>query len=238
MTTEEFSDEFDTLLNSYFIKDQFGDTSNIASIALDEYEKSVYLTKAQEEIVIQLYSHKNSTNDSFEKTEEIRRYLSNLIKTSSNQTKVNDRIGLSKNSVFFELPDDLWFITYESALIDDKKAGCMDGTELSIIPVTQDSYYRISNNPFRCSNIRRALRLDSDNNMVEIISEYNISRYLIRYLSKPTPIVLTDLHDNLNINGIPIKTECILNPAIHRSILERAVQLALIGRTRNAGSEK
>ena len=51
MTTEEFSNEFDTLLNSY--------GENPSTIELDEYEKSVFLTKAQEEIVIDLYSGKN-----------------------------------------------------------------------------------------------------------------------------------------------------------------------------------
>ena len=42
MTNEEFSNEFDVLYNSI--------TSNQAP-GLDEYEKSVFLTKAQDEIV-------------------------------------------------------------------------------------------------------------------------------------------------------------------------------------------
>ena len=79
MTTEEFSNEFDTLLNSYSNTALFGKPSNIE---LDEYEKSIFLTKAQEEIIINIYNGKNSFKDSFERTEEIRRYLSNLIKTS------------------------------------------------------------------------------------------------------------------------------------------------------------
>ena len=81
MTTEEFSNEFDTLLNSYSVIDRFGKEGNLPTIELDEYEKSVFLTKSQEEIIIDLYSGKNSFGDSFERTEEIRRYLSDLIKT-------------------------------------------------------------------------------------------------------------------------------------------------------------
>ena len=79
MTSEEFSNEFDTLLNSYSNVEAFGETPS--TIEVDEYEKSVFLTKAQEEIVIDMYNGKNPFKDSFEKTEEIRRYLSNLIKT-------------------------------------------------------------------------------------------------------------------------------------------------------------
>ena len=235
MTIEEFSNEFDTLLNSYATINQFGKVENPATIELDEYEKSVFLTKAQEEIVIDLYSGKNPLGDSFEKTEEVRRYLSDLIKTYTTTDKKVGYVGLSKTSIFFELPEDLWFITYESAGLEDSRLGCMNGEEISVIPVTQDDYFRIAKNPFRGTNKRRALRLDLGNRMVEIVSEYNIARYLVRYVARPEPIVLTDLPDNLSINEVSTKTECKLNPVIHRAILEKAVQLALISKAPNAG---
>lgn len=235
MTIEEFSNEFDTLLNSYATINQFGKVENPATIELDEYEKSVFLTKAQEETVIDLYSGKNPLGDSFEKTEEVRRYLSDLIKTYTTTDKKVGYVGLSKTSIFFELPEDLWFITYESAGLEDSRLGCMNGEEISVIPVTQDDYFRIAKNPFRGANKRRALRLDIGNGIVEIVSEYNIGRYLVRYVARPEPIVLTDLPDNLSINQISTKTECKLNPVIHRAILEKAVQLALISKAPNAG---
>ena len=235
MTIEEFSNEFDTLLNSYATINQFGKVENPATIELDEYEKSVFLTKAQEETVIDLYSGKNPLGDSFEKTEEVRRYLSDLIKTYTTTDKKVGYVGLSKTSLFFELPEDLWFITYESAGLEDSRLGCMDGEEISVIPITQDDYFRIAKNPFRGTNKRRALRLDLGNRMVEIVSEYNIARYLVRYVARPEPIILTDLPDNLSINQISTKTECKLNPVIHRAILEKAVQLALISKAPNAG---
>lgn len=59
MTTEEFSNEFDTLLNSYALSpNKYGMESSPLTIELDEYEKSVFLTKAQEDIVISLYNGK------------------------------------------------------------------------------------------------------------------------------------------------------------------------------------
>ena len=51
MTCEEFSNAFDTLLNSYASKASFGDAASASSIQLDEYEKSVLLTQAQDEVV-------------------------------------------------------------------------------------------------------------------------------------------------------------------------------------------
>ena len=237
MTTEEFSNEFDTLLNSYSTIEAFGKTPSTTE--LDEYEKSVFLTKAQEDIVIGMYNGKNPFGDSFEKTEEIRRYLSTLIKTYTTIDKKTGYTGLSISSVFFELPkdDDLWFITYESVNLKDDKLGCISGEDVSVVPITQDEYHRIRKNPFRGTNERRALRLDLSGKVVEIVSKYNVESYLVRYLSRPAPIILIDLTDNLSINGVSVKTECKLNPVIHRAILERAVKLAIMSRVPSTGKE-
>lgn len=227
MNIKEFSDRFDTLLNS------FGITPNIV---LDEYEKSVFLTNAQEEIIIDLYSGKNPFGDSFEKTEEIRRYLSNLIRTYTTSTKEEGYTGLSKESVFFKLPDDLWFITYEAVNLKDDKLGCMDDTTISVVPITQDEYFKVKRNPFRSPNERRAIRIDTEGRIVEILSKYNINNYLVRYLARPKPIILIELPDGLSINDISNKTECELNPVIHRAILERAVKLAISSKVPNTGN--
>lgn len=228
MTTEEFSNEFDTLLNSYSSTNSFGKISSITEF--DEYEKSVFLTKAQEEVVIDFYNGKNPFRDSFEKTEEIRRYLSSLVKTFTTSSKEEGYTGLSSKSCFFRLPTDLWFITYESVNLKDNRLGCKDSDYIMVTPITQDEYHRIKRNPFRKSNERRVLRLDFNEDTIELISEYNIESYLMRYLSKPTPIIVSDLPDGLSINGTSNQTECMLNPVIHRTILERAVKLALISR--------
>ena len=54
MTNSEFSDSFSTLLNSYNTQAQFGEQSSKREIVLDEYEKSVLLTQAQD-IVVKSY---------------------------------------------------------------------------------------------------------------------------------------------------------------------------------------
>lgn len=229
MNIKEFSNEFDTLLNS------FGVTPNIT---LDEYEKSVFLTKAQEEIVIEAYSGKNGFGDSFERTEEIRSYLNELVETYETTEKLSGYLGISSKSVFFQIPSDVWFITYESATFQDESLGCFNGTEALVTPVTQDDFYKVEKSPFRGPSKKRALRLDIKGNIIEVVSDYNIGRYLIRYITKPNPIILVNLSDGLSINGVSAETECELNPVIHRAILERAVRLAITSRTQLSGNKQ
>lgn len=234
MNTEEFSNRFDVLIHSYANADTFG---SVPYLTFDEYEKSLFLTQAQEELILELYTGKNQFGEGFEKTEEIRRYLSNIVKTEELSHKSLDYTGVSKNSVFFKLPEDLWFITYESVILKDEKLGCLDGEEAIVVPVTQDEYYRISKNPFRGPTKGRVLRLDTSDGFIELVSDYNIDKYLIRYVSKPEPIILTNLDNDIYINDVNTKTPCKLNSAIHRAILERAVKLAIISRTHMSGSK-
>ena len=230
MTNKEFSDGFSTLLNS------FGITPNIT---LDEYEKSTFLTNAQEQLIIDIYSGRNIIyGKSFEQTEEIRRYLSNLVETYETSTKVTGKLGLSKDSVFFEIPQDTWFITYEVAFLKDSRLGCLDGIEASVVPLPQDDLYRAKDNPFRGPSKDRVLRLDIKSDLAELISKYNVDKYLMRYISQPTPIILEDLPDGLSINGVSTESECELNPVVHRAILERAVQLAIISKTQLTGNKE
>lgn len=216
MTPEEFSNEFDILYNNIM--------SNVAP-GLNEYEKSVFLTKAQEEIILELY---NGNSTSFERTENVRRYLSPLNNTVLIQKEDKSiHLGLSETSQFYVLPEDLWFITYESVNFDDSKIKC-NSKNIAVIPTTQDEYHRIKDNPFRGPNDKKVLRLDHKDNMIELVSKYNIESYFVKYLSKPTPIILCDLDDNLSIRGISTLSECKLNPILHRVILERAVELARV----------
>ena len=225
MTCEEFSNQFDTLLNSYSTQAGFGNSY----FALDEYEKSVFLTQAQEKIVISLYNGKNSNGDSFESTEEMRRYLSPLVKEDTLKPMDIKKSFSDGSHDYFTLPEDLWFITYEAV---DTDSSCDSFKRIDVYPVTQDDYNRTKRNPFRGANLRRALRLDLSDGVIEIVSNYNVSDYYIRYLRKPNPIILTDLSDDLTIEGKKDITNCELHEALHQKILEEAVIEALQSKIR------
>ena len=230
MTINDFSSQFDVLLNSYAIPAKFGSTDNPGTIELDEYEKSLLLTKSQEDLVIDLYSGRNTFEASFEETEELRRYLANFIKEVKLEpiTSTTGIIGMNSNSKFFTLPDNLMFITYESVEISDGK--CDGMSTLDVYPVRQDEYNRIKKNPFRGANDRRALRLDLSEGVIEIVSKYTVSSYYLRYLRKLAPIVLADFGDEQSIEGVSRISECELPESVHQRILERAVMLALQSR--------
>lgn len=248
------SDEFDTLYASYAVK-----LSSIGGdyLELDEYEKSTFLTLAQDALVTELYSGKNVFKESFESTEENRRYLDSLIKDyighitviDGRDNLVPDLYRLDANSKFIALPDDLLFIVYEtlSVISEDK---CDNGKTISIVPVTLDSYIKTSKNPFKGSTDRRALRIDRgfietytpDNEedpkkYVEIVSKYPNFVYYCRYIKDPDPIILIDLeNEDLSIKGKNKISECKLHSTLHKSIVERAVTLALSTKTRFNGS--
>lgn len=210
MTTSEFSNAFDILLNSY---NQEG-----PSIILDEYEKSVFLTKAQWQIVNALYTGRNNKAASFEATEELRSSLRNLLKTTPLNLK-----DQGSDYQTYQLPKDLLYIVYEEAITDS-------GT-LMVTPITWDTFHIIKNNPFKRQNSRRALRLDLGDSIIKVMSIIPITQYNIQYLTKPTPIVLDNFSKEVSIDKYDTITECKLDSSLHEEILERAVLLAIASKT-------
>ena len=220
MTTREFSQAFDALVAAY------NNTALGDKLSFDEYEKSVFLTKAQDELIVSFYSGKNFYNEGFENTEEVRRYLSSLIKTKElDEDNTSTLTKLTDQSHIYKLEDDTWFITYESLKLTSKDP-CLDGKFVEIIPITQDDLHKLLKNPFKGPNNKRALRLDLADNSVEIIHPLG-GKYLVRYLKKTSPIIVDTLDESLDIKGKHEATECELHEALHRTILDRAVQLAV-----------
>lgn len=227
MTNQEFSNQFQVLVNSYRRFRDFDNKEPLDTLEFDEYEKSLYLTKAQEELVISLYNGKNVAGDSFEQTEEVRRYLATLIKSVEISPIQNTSgiLGIDSNSKFFTLPNDLWFITYESVNISD--GNCEGHTSLDVYPARQDEYAKLRKNPFRGANSRRALRFDLSDDNIEIVSKYTVTKYYVRYMRKLNPIILETMPNGITIGNTSIETSCELPETLHQKILERAVLTAL-----------
>ena len=219
MNVQEFSNSFDTLLQPYIAKESFSEQNNLA---FDEYEKSIFLTKAQEQIVLELYQE-------LEQSEEVRKYLSNLIKTDNyvpvgeqDETLINNNFKSYK----VEISNDILFMIYEQCTLSDEN-NCINNKIVSVVPTIHDDLDKVLKNPFKSPNSRKVIRLDFDNK-IELISKYNISNYKVRYLKKPNPIILITLEDNLSINNGDTKvSNGETNPILHERIVQRAVQLAV-----------
>ena len=223
-TVEEWSLAFDQYYNNI--------TSNQAP-GLNEYEKSRFLTDAQEAVVVSLYN--GTLKNSFEETEEITDYLSPLVKQAVIETEASVPTKVdSKKSHIFTLPPDMLFRTLELCTI--KTDDCGDMTA-NVVPVTQDEFWRTTRNPFKRQNERKVLRLafgdyasflpgDRKIDYSELYSDFTIKNYTVRYISRPEPIILDDLDDGLTIRGENKKKTCKLDEALHHTILMEAVKLA------------
>ena len=228
MTNQEFRNQFDISYNAI--------ASNSAP-GIDDYELSVYLTKAQLEIVKNYYDPlSNRKQKGFEATEKRRRDLNQLVKDYKTSTTITNSSNINSEAKFYTVPNDLFLIVNEKAKITSED--CYNSKTLTIKPISYDEYDVQIDNPFEKPNEKVAWRLDLSNvnntKVVEIISPYNILgtlEYQIRYIKYPKPIIITDLDiafpsDNLTIDGISTETPCELNTEICREILDRAVLLA------------
>ena len=142
---------------------------------------------------------------------------------------------MGSKSIFFTLPSDLWFITYESVKASD--SDCEALSSVDVVPVTQDEYNKVRKNPFRGANNRRALRLDLADGVVEIVSTYTVSSYYLRYVRRPKPIILTDLSGTgLTINEETQPMTCELHEVLHPRILDGAVSMAIQSRIKTSAT--
>lgn len=235
MNCEEFSNQFDTLINAYAVEHPFGYPEG--ALEFNEYEKSVFLTEAQNDLILGLYNGNNSLfRESYEETEQLRKYLTNLVCTFEVKEE-SEGSGLEENTDDYppyssnnnnekyykiELDNKVLFIVWEGVMIDGKFR--------DVVPVKYDEWLRISRNPFRQPNKKwRALRLDTGENIIELISADTITSYHMRYVKKPSPIILINLGD-LSIEGQYGPKDCELNPVLHPYILDIAIQKALTSR--------
>lgn len=203
MTLEELSNEFDVIVNSY---------DNSQSLVFNEYEKSIYLTKAQEYIIKDLYRN-------YEGTEELNSYLKTLIKDKTYTIEDSTNIEL-------DYPDNFLYILKEYANINTT---CKSNSRVDVLPITQDEYNEVVENPFRGSK-SKVLRLEE--NKIKLITDLPIVSYTMTYLSNPSPIILIDLPNGLTINNESRKSTTIeTSESIHREILDKAVQLAIQSKT-------
>lgn len=254
MTTQEFSNTFDTLLNSYASKAEFGEGDSKREIVLDEYEKSVLLTQAQDILVKQYFE--GVSGPGFDSSTRRQIDFSNLITVASlteesapTITKYDDR------SLVFKTPavnigteqapnykQTVLFILNEKLSVTDVASKMR---HYVIVPINYKEYDRQMSKAFGQPLKKQCWRLFQDSasagtSEIDLYSEIiplegaiadtDMIAYKIRYIRRPRPIVLTDLdfstQESLNVDGVSTVSECELNPIMHMDILTKAVELA------------
>lgn len=215
MTTHEFSNELDTRLHKY-------------NVTLSEYDKSLYLTRAQFNIV------KEYVTSGIERSAKARTDLKELLRNHTSDTLIASTDNISTMSKFFTIPSDVFVILQEQCIIQSTNS-CLDGSMIDVVPKTHDEYNIQINNPFKRPDDDVVWRLDynsigSNEGKVELISPHNILKYKMRYISRPEPIVLTVLSNSsfgegLSIEGVTTYQTCKLDESLHRDILDLAIDL-------------
>lgn len=130
-----------------------------------------------------------------------------------------------------------------------------ENKEYVIVPISYKEYDRMMSRPYSQPLKKQAWRLFQNqvtgfDVQTELIPKFNVINedtvitidgtnttmqksefiYKIRYVKRPSPIVLEDLPEGLTINGESTETNCELNPALHIDILNKAVELAMATR--------
>ncbi len=225
MNNQQLSNEFDVLYDNVM--------SNAAP-GLTEYEKSVFLTNAQEELVKNYFTAKGNKygegiGDSIKRETD----FSFLIKGSTIQpTDQSSYQGIDSRSTICILPEKTLFILNE--IVQITYGGVT--TKTIVVPISPEEYTRLMSKPFKeplKGQTWRFMGYDNTNMIVELIpkSEATITNYYLRYVRYPDPIILTDLSSYgaaVNINGISIATPCQMVDSLQREILGRAVEMAKV----------
>ena len=231
-TVKEWSDAFDTLYNQ---------SMSNANAALDEYDKSIFLTKGQEETIKNYFNPKgNKYQEGYDDSAKRQADFATLMKVA---TLDNAAIGYNKfdvRSAVYQYPTDFFIAVNEQFQITVGTGADAKIYPYTIVPISYTDYARLMQKPYQYPLKRQVWRLitgESTANgitvpVVEIIGRYNpdgTKEYKLRYVKRPKPIILVDLNtvdNDLSINGYTAATPCELPESIHAEILQRAVELA------------
>lgn len=243
MTCDEFSNTFDTLLNSYNIQADFGEGSNKqGAIALDEYEKSVLLTQAQD-IVVKSYFDRslNSQGQGFDDSTRRQVDFSSLIKVEEGKVHTTAETKYDDRSTLYDLNKDILLMLNEKLIVTTTDENTPNSKSYIVVPINYKEYDREMSKPYGQPLKRQAWRLfQNDSTGYDIISEIiprydsipkgSTCKYIYRYVKRPAPIILVDLPDGLSVDGESNQNPCELNPILHMDILNKAYELAIRSR--------
>lgn len=239
MSSDEFKVRFDILFNNAM--------SNKAP-GLTEYEKSVFLTKAQDEILKNHYTGNNERKAAFDADAKRQADFSNLISTlvlTIDPTNISDFTSRGfavqdkkLNEIFIILNEELTFIKQLSGTGEVYYSK-------TVVPITIQNYSNLSSKPYPYPKKNQVWRIITGKNgqpdeIFTIIPTYEdfvnlreypyTGEYSIRYIRTPQPIITEDLPvlegKQLTINGKSLQSECELDSIVHEEILQRAVEIA------------
>lgn len=218
MNNKEMSDLFDTLYNNI--------TSNQAP-GLDEFEKSVFLTKAQSELVKNYFVPQGNVHQTgFDGSQKRQMDFSLLMKTFTGNP--NGNAVVDPRALVYQIPADVLYIINESMNLLNSKSVVTAIRQVKALSF--DEYERLMSKPFKEPVKYQAWRLmtksadytsggvsqgqspvveiiltSADKNKFSLSTTPNRAQYILRYVKKPKPIILENFSaafgEDLSIDG-------------------------------------
>lgn len=236
MTVNEMSNEFDVLYNNIM--------SNQAP-GIDEYEKSVFLTKAQYEILKAYFEARgNKYLQGFDGSEQRQMDFSQITKTCNleyYQMPMSEKFDIRSKTYF--MPSDCFIIINEQ-IVDMDDHDLQSGIyTYTVQPITYQKYASEMTKPYKYPPkhivwrlITQSKDIEEYQTIFEIIGKFSRNYrdneapvYKMRYIRKPNPIILVNLnneYEGLTIEGKYLPSACELPESLHHAIVQRAVELA------------
>lgn len=213
-------EEMERVYGAWAVRDSNGNLVNFSSPSL---EFRTFVRDVEEKVKQGIYTKKEFADPTYSANGHVVYFYNNGV-------DFNDSIFDGRqNSKSVELPKNLniMMILNEYVIVKRDNAD----TRLEVVPLMYTEYSRLMSKPYKRPTKNQAWRLlDNDsNNRADLVVGGNdiITKYSIRYVKRPSPIILTDLSsDSLKIDGRGGKIECELDPILHREILQRAVEMA------------
>lgn len=234
MTLQDFSNEFDILFNNI--------ASNQAA-GLNEYEKSVFLTKAEYELTDAFFSPKNNKQmEGFDNSSVKEQMLVSLLVREDIPLKPAGEDGINPKAFIGEYPENIYAVQSESVTVEGRESV----RKLPVFPLTVVEYEKMMNKVSNRPPKNLIWKIANNGAAIKECAEYLgspndvLKTSTIKYIKRPEPIILPDLDAGLSIDGYTVVEsgatgkqvnsvdgyECKMHPSLHPLILQRAVELA------------
>ena len=213
MTAQEFSSEFDLLYNNV--------SSNQAP-GFTEYEKSVFLTKAQDEIIKNYFTNVQGGNkyqQGIEDSEKRYADFSALLTAAELSAETAGVTPFDERGKIFKLPDGttpsgkpkVMIVITETFKTKKEANAVTDLDSYHVVPLRFYEYIRIMSKPSSDPLKKQVWKLmgnsESGNGSIEIVPHWKdksnaTNKLVLKYIRKPYPIILEDLSSQgLTIEG-------------------------------------
>jgi hypothetical protein len=213
MTSQEMSREFNIVFES---------VASMNAPGYTEYEKSVLLTQAQEDIAIEVAQKGMDSND------YARTVLEKLLTNYSSLVVAANTSLFPSNAYRVTLPATFFYPFIEFAITTGTN------TNRAVKPIDYNSYYTNISNPYANPYKDLYWRVYENGYLTIITDGTALTNIKGLYVAKPSPIITAILVGN-TIDGLTAITQPVLNPIVHREIVYRAAMKAYAAMKDQAG---